>query len=112
MPDSSSTVRFWLLNALVWVLYGVAGIGLRQAYFSDAGSAGVLITLGLALALFGCSGAIRALALRADWWARGTAGLLLRLALSVALPAGHDPRSTAAGRAGALGRSQRPPDHR
>ncbi len=32
MPDSSSTVRFWLLNALVWVLYGVAGIGLRQAY--------------------------------------------------------------------------------
>ncbi|UID78471.1 histidine kinase [Stenotrophomonas maltophilia] len=87
MPDSSSTVRFWLLNALVWVLYGVAGIGLRQAYFSDAGSAGVLITLGLALALFGCSGAIRALALRADWWARGTAGLLLRLALSVALGA-------------------------
>lgn len=87
MPDSSSTVRFWLLNALVWALYGVAGIGLRQAYFSDAGSAGVLITLGLALALFGCSGAIRALALRADWWARGTAGLLLRLALSVALGA-------------------------
>ena len=87
MPDSSSTVRFWLLNALVWALYGVAGIGLRQAYFSDAGSAGVLITLGLALALFGCSGAIRAMALRADWWARGTAGLLLRLALSVALGA-------------------------
>lgn len=87
MPDSSSTVRFWLLNALVWALYGVAGIGLRQAYFSDAGSAGVLITLGLALALFGCSGAIRALALRAEWWARGTAGLLLRLALSVALGA-------------------------
>lgn len=29
MPDSSSTVRFWLLNALVWALYGVAGIGLR-----------------------------------------------------------------------------------
>ena len=87
MPDSSSTLRFWLLNALVWALYGVAGIGLRQAYFSDAGSAGVLITLGLALALFGCSGAIRALALRADWWARGTPGLLLRLALSVALGA-------------------------
>ena len=42
---------------------------------------------GPALALFGCSGAIRALALRADWWARGTAGLLLRLALSVALGA-------------------------
>jgi len=87
MPDSSSTLRFWLLNALVWALYGVAGIGLRQAYLSDAGSAGVLITLGLALALFGCSGAIRALALRADWWARGMAGLLLRLALSVALGA-------------------------
>lgn len=87
MPDSSSTVRFWLLNVLVWALYGVAGIGLRQAYLNDGGSAGVLITLGLALALFGCSGAIRALALRADWWARGTAGLLLRLALSVALGA-------------------------
>ncbi|MGF6419305.1 two-component sensor histidine kinase [Stenotrophomonas sp. AN71] len=87
MPDSSSTVRFWLLNALVWALYGAAGLGLRHAYLADAGSAGVLITLGLALALFGCSGGIRALALRGDWWARGTAGLLLRLALSVALGA-------------------------
>lgn len=87
MPDSSSTVRFWLLNALVWALYGAAGLGLRHAYLADAGSAGVLITLGLALALFGCSGGIRALALRGDWWACGTAGLLLRLALSVALGA-------------------------
>lgn len=87
MPDSSSSLRFWLLNGLAWALYGLAGIGLRQAYLDDAGSAGALITLGLALALFGCSGAIRARALRADWWARGTAGLLLRLALSVALGA-------------------------
>ena len=78
MPASSSTVRFWLLNALVWALYGAAGLGLRHAYLADAGSAGALITVGLALTLFACSGGIRALALRAGWWSRGTAGLLLR----------------------------------
>ena len=87
MPDSSSTLRFWLLNALAWTLYCVAGIGMRHAYLDGGGSAGVLITAGLAVALFGCGGAIRALALRGDWWARGTAGLLLRLAVSVLLGA-------------------------
>jgi pimeloyl-ACP methyl ester carboxylesterase len=82
MPDSSST---YLLDAQC------AGMGAlwrcrnrpAPAYFSDAGSAGV-DHAGPGVGPVRVQRCIRALALRADWWERGTARLLLRLAPSVA----------------------------
>ncbi|KAF1013972.1 MAG: Sensor histidine kinase BtsS [Stenotrophomonas maltophilia] len=87
MPDSTSTLRFWLLNTLGWALFAVVSLTLTQVFSGGGSSGGTLINVGLGALLCGISGALRALALRRHWWRLGGGALLLRLAVAVLLGA-------------------------
>ncbi len=68
MDATTSSRRFWTLNALAWAgyaMYGLwAGCGSAAAWCS---SGIVLITVSVAC-LWLCSGMLRAVALRQRWW--------------------------------------------
>jgi len=75
--------RFWLLNALAWLGYAQLSLLLTHAFTGSTGSASVLISVVLAVALFAWSGLLRHLAQRQGWWQRSMVGLLWRLVLGI-----------------------------
>ncbi|WMJ67846.1 histidine kinase [Stenotrophomonas sp. 24(2023)] len=87
MPDSTASLRFWLVNGLGWVLFCVFSLAMTGASAGGASSGGTLISVGLGVLLCGISGGVRALALRRHWWRRDLGALVLRLALAVLLGA-------------------------
>ncbi|TFZ47235.1 hypothetical protein E5C33_03045 [Stenotrophomonas maltophilia] len=86
MPESTSTLRFWLINTLGWALFCVTSLAMTGA-FGGGSSGGTLISVGLGVLLYGISGGVRALALRGRWWRLELGALVLRLALAVLLGA-------------------------
>ncbi|AWH52291.1 hypothetical protein C1924_03325 [Stenotrophomonas sp. ESTM1D_MKCIP4_1] len=87
MHASTSTLRFWLVNTFGWALFCVLSLATTGAFAGGAGSGGTLISVGLAVLLYGISGGVRALALRWHWWRLDLGALVLRLALAVLLGA-------------------------
>ena len=78
--------RFWLLNTLVWTLYFALNTILFTT-FAGWSSGVLLISIVLSAGMCLLSGALRAQALRRDWFALGPWALLLRLLLAVMLGA-------------------------
>jgi len=78
--------RFWLLNTLVWTLYFALNTILFTT-FAGWSSGVLLISIVLSAGMCLLSGALRAQALRRDWFALGPWALLLRLLLVVLLGA-------------------------
>ena len=87
MPDSTATLRFWLINTLGWALFCVLSLAMTGAFGAGASSGGTLISVGLGALLCGISGGVRGLALRRHWWQLELGALVLRLALAVLLGA-------------------------
>ncbi|WP_312706628.1 histidine kinase [Stenotrophomonas sp.] len=87
MPDTSSTPRFWLINGIGWALFCALSLAMSGVFGAGASSGGTLISVGLALALCGVSGGVRALALARQWWQLEVGALAVRLALAVLLGA-------------------------
>lgn len=78
--------RFWLLNALAWALYFALYTVLFSA-FAGWSSGVLLINIVLSVGMCLVSGALRAKALRRDWFALPPSAMLLRLLLAVLLGA-------------------------
>jgi len=87
MPDSTSTLRFWLINTLGWALFCALSLAMTSTFGGGASSGGTLISIGVGVLLWGISAGVRALALRRGWWQREFGALVLRLALAVLLGA-------------------------
>ncbi len=87
MPDSTSALRFWLINTLGWALFCVISLAMTGAFGGASSSGSTLISVGLGVLLYGISGSLRALALRRHWWRLDLGALVLRLALAVLLGA-------------------------
>ncbi len=83
MYESASARRFWLLNALAWLGYFAFSLCLGHAFAGGISSGIVLISGVLALALWLCSGALRAVALGRRWWDLNAPPLLCRLGIGV-----------------------------
>jgi len=83
MHESTSNLRFWLLNALAWLGYAVFSLFLGHALAGGISSGIVLISGVLAMALWLCSGALRAVAIRWHWWDGSAPLLLCRLGFGV-----------------------------
>jgi signal transduction histidine kinase len=86
MDATTSSRRFWSLNALAWVGYGLFSVwaGTRLTHGKIV-SGLVLISVSLAVSLWLCSGALRSVALRRGWWDGGLGNLILKLAAGVAV---------------------------
>ena len=78
--------RFWWLNALAWAL-NFAFNALLFSIFVGWSSGMLLIIIVLSLGMYLVSGALRAQALRRDWFALGSWPLMSRLLLAVLLGA-------------------------
>lgn len=87
MPDSTSTLRFWLINTLGWALFCALSLAMSRTFGGGASSGGTLISVGLGVLLWCISAGVRALALRRRWWQQEFGALVLRLALAVLLGA-------------------------
>lgn len=87
MPDITSTLRFWLINSIGWVLFCALSLAMSGAFGAGASSGGTLISVGLAIALCGVSGGVRALALARHWWRLEVGALAMRLGMAVVLGA-------------------------
>ena len=87
MPESTSTLRFWLINTLGWALFCVVSLAMTGAFGGGSSSGSTLISVGLGVLLYAISGSVRALALRCHWWRLDLGALVLRLALAVLLGA-------------------------
>ncbi|CAB3772329.1 membrane protein [Burkholderia sp. MSh2] len=88
MPIDATTCsrRFWSLNALAWAGYGVFSVWAGSRFTHGAVVSGVvLISVSLAVSLWLCSGALRAVALRRGWWDGGLGSLMLKLTAGVAI---------------------------
>ncbi len=86
MIPQTPALRFWLLNALAWVLYLALSAFLFSA-FAGWSSGMLLISVVLSVGMFLVSGALRWQALRQDWFALGPLALPTRLLLAVMLGA-------------------------
>lgn len=78
--------RFWLLNTLAWALYFALNTVLFST-FAGWSSGVLLINIVLSGGMCLISGALRAKALRRDWFALVPSAMLLRLLLAVLLGA-------------------------
>ncbi len=97
MDATTSSRRFWTLNALAWAGYAMYGLwaGMRiggGVVFSGI----VLITVSVAACLWLCSGMLRAVALRQRWWEGSLGSLVLKLAAGVVAGASVAQAMTAA----------------
>ncbi|MCA8277813.1 histidine kinase [Burkholderia sp. AU30280] len=81
---TTSSRRFWSLNALAWVAYGLFGLWAGSRFTDgEVVSGAVLISLSLAISLWLCSGALRSMALRQGWWNGSLGSLVLKLTAGV-----------------------------
>ncbi|PZP72811.1 MAG: hypothetical protein DI592_21455 [Stenotrophomonas maltophilia] len=97
MDATTSSRRFWTLNALAWAGYAMYGLWVGTRIGGGAVFSGiVLITVSVAVSLWLCSGALRSIALRQRWWDASLASLVLKLAAGVVLGASVAQAVTAA----------------
>lgn len=81
-----STRRFWVLNALAWLVY-IALTLFLGATFAGMSAAMALISVSLGVYLWLISAAIRATAARQRWWQHGGWVLITRLVIAVGVGA-------------------------
>ncbi|PZS98818.1 sensor histidine kinase [Stenotrophomonas maltophilia] len=97
MDATTSSGRFWTLNALAWAGYAMYGLWVGMRIGGGVVFSGiVLITVSVAACLWLCSGALRAVALRQHWWEGSLGSLVLKLAAGVVLGASVAQAVTAA----------------
>ena len=97
MDATTSSLRFWTLNALAWAGYAMYGLWAGMRIGGGVLFSGVaLISVSIAVTLWLCSGALRSVALRQRWWDGGLGLLVLKLAAGVMIGASVAQAVTAA----------------
>src|SRR5688500_16286663 len=70
--ESTTALRFWIVNTASWSLYTAFNLFLTATYVGWA-SGVVFISVALGVGLWSMSGVLRAVALRQRWFERGAA---------------------------------------
>ena len=97
MDATTSSRRFWTLNALAWAGYAMYSLWVGMRIGGGVLFSGVaLISVSIAVTLWLCSGALRSVALRQRWWDGGLGLLVLKLAAGVMIGASVAQAVTAA----------------
>lgn len=97
MDATTSSRRFWTLNALAWAGYAMYSLWVGTRIGGGVLFSGVaLISVSIAVTLWLCSGALRSVALRQRWWDGGLGLLVLKLAAGVMIGASVAQAVTAA----------------
>lgn len=85
MIDATPARRFWILNGLIWTVYGAASIGMGMAFAGGYSSGIAFVSVVLALLLAVGSGLLRSIALRRAWLDGDARVAAIRFVAAVAL---------------------------